>query len=650
MFEFFLIFTAWFLLLFVSGSLIYSSFIKYPATHNLYTLIFRNTFLGYILFVTIFSIWKTHFETINIIYLLLLLFSLLELKKSRFAGKRNINIPGVKISDIIFLLTAWGFVFIYMWMIFYNSGSILSFNFHYGDYVNYSRISHEIAKTGQENGFGVYNELNHHYHGSEPYHYFDLWGGAIVNKIFGINNYLSLVLIIYPLFYFLVICGLISLLKRVTITNFLITLTGLWVGGITFHFYNSWHFLSTINNFSFNMLTPGIFKLSYFYVFILAAFLLSRQGLYSLSILVFSGLALANIVSAPSVSITVFFMEILFYYLKFIDKRQLTRLLIYVLITGISIIIYYALFKNEYSGIVGVNINEPLKLISINFQKADLITQLHIIMGSALSIVILYFFYIISAVAFIHNWSSKKSIFYILTILMAGIGTSILSWAITYRENGSVEVFYNFAIPLINSFIMIVIVFIVGDRNIPKVKRVWMLTPLILLSFINIYDNIRFIDIYKKPVYSDNYLKSIYKQVEDHSYIASLKSSEILTNPFEKLNAIYPLGNYLVIMKNDIGVINIGDLNTPIDSTSAISIYRSKKAIENGIFYRYYLASKIRNKSVSDLQIEFLKKYHIRQLIASKNAVIPPDILTHTNKIITDSLSGEKFITFDLNP
>ena len=258
-------------------------------------------------------------------------------------------------------------LYAYSWLQISNSDGFLKF-WENEDYILYSKISKYIASTGHENESNVLNLMDNYYIGSGPYHYFDLWGGACVSNIFGLNHYISLKLIIYPTFFFLYAVGIFALFNKNNLMSYVLAFGLLLVGGITYQFNTNINFLNNLDNISFNLLNPVFLKLSFFYVFIISAYLLYKNNLFSLAFLCMLTLPVANIITLPTIFPALFLILMTGYFNKTIDKSIALKCLIYLVVSFISIVLFYVLFKRQTSGLAGVDPTSPMKIINENLQ------------------------------------------------------------------------------------------------------------------------------------------------------------------------------------------------------------------------------------------------------------------------------------------
>jgi hypothetical protein len=128
----------------------------------------------------------------------------------------------------------------------------------------------------------------------------------------------------------------------------------------------------------------------------------------------------------------------------------------------------------------------------------------------------------------------------------------------------------------------------------------------------------------------------------------SIKDASVLEDIFSKYNAAYPLGDYLTLMNDSISVVNIGDFDTPIDSSSVMNQYRSAKAIQNGIFYKTVMAAtkSVRpgQEALGHYQAEFVRDHDIQFLIMSAKSVLSQTLVPIADTVLVDARSGERFV------
>lgn len=611
---------------------------------DFFQLLLSSIFIGYIISITSFSIIATGFLTVNVFYLVLLLFSLKEILREPYNAESTFVEINYK-----FILIIFGSALFFFGIAFYsvsNPKGFIPFYYNSEDYILYAKIAKYLSETGQENGFNHLNILDSYYNGIEPYHFFDLWGASLLNEFSGISHYLGLRLIIYPMFYFLFFIGTICLFKRKTYLNLLIAFLIIWLGGffISIIEYNScFRFLSEL---SLNLFSPGRYKLSYFYVFILISFLLFQNKQYIFALLCFLGLSIANIISAPTILITLFLINIVSLKLKFVSKKFFLKIFFYLIIFSVLFLLFFTIFKGERSGLAGAEITTPLKLIRESISIQDLRTQRNIIVSSLIYLLFLYFPFI-----FLIRIYRSRSINILLIIVLLLIVISLATWALLFYELNSSQIFTNFSIPALNVFAIILVVYGINNEMLSFKKNSKLSISLILLLFIiigvNIINTYSQISKQKIQLHTNNYLREVCNSIKEGELVASYKSSKDMSGMHSKYNAVYPLGSYLFLFNKNVNSVNISDLDTPIDTTSNMNINRSYKAIRDGLFFRFSKMAKNENLNKDELIMKFIKDYNIKFIISSKKAILPQVLNKNIKKMIIDPLSGEKFIELE---
>jgi hypothetical protein len=643
----------------MSYYLIYLSFLLIIGTVGVGTLFvvtrkFKLTFFesilfalfgGYIISITIFSIIQTGFKTVNIFYILLLLFALWQVLK--MPARQEIEKTNTKLKHVLLLIGSSCFFYGLAYYSAYNPGGFIPFNYIDSDYILYAKIAKYISITGQENGYNHLNLLDSYYNGPEPYHFFDLWGSSLVHYLFGVNHYLGLKLIVYPTFYFLVFIGVICLFQKLSSIKIFLALLIIWFGGffLVIPELQSIKYLQSIGGITTNLLNPGLYKLSYFYVFILSAYLLYKKEHFGLAIICLLGLIIANVITAPTILTALFLVIILSFRLKMITKKECYTYLFYLVALSVSLVAFYGITKTERAGLAGAEITSPLALIQESFSTQNLKTQRNIILSSVIYLSILYF-----PVLFLlfHNRALIRIKNLALVFIITSVLISISIWALLFNELNSSQVFYNISTSLINvsAFVLIVASLNNGVLSIRAASKAgWVLNILIALTIvINIINSTNKIHTHHFETHSYEYLKKIYETVPTNELIATLKAPNEMEEMHSKYNAVYPLGNYLFLFDRNINSVNIGDLDTPIDTTSKMNRNRSYKAIRDGLFFRFSQLDENKSLNRDDLTIKFLDEFNIKFIIASKDVEVPQILSMNVKSMIADSVSGEKFI------
>ncbi len=347
-----LAFYAWILVLFAAGHFISRVVANAPNT-GFYSTLLRNVFTGYVAVVIIHSIIQTGFQTVNLVMLLIAVLLCIEVRRTSFEQHNKFT---VTTKEVITVLVASTLLFLIPWLTISNNDSYLGFFYTETDYILYSRIAQSLLINGNENGFTILNQLDSYYTNPEPYHFFDIWGAATVSRLTTLNVFPSLITIVYPTFYLLAFAGYMALLKKNNSWTPFAAFLLLFVGGITLSFINIHPFFQSLSNLSYSLVSPKIYKLSYFYAFLVPAFLVYRSGHTKLAVLICLGLPVANIITLPTV-VPALILFLVFLYIRFPQHRKTTILSLgYTLTISLAIVLFYALNQRQSAGLAGAAI------------------------------------------------------------------------------------------------------------------------------------------------------------------------------------------------------------------------------------------------------------------------------------------------------
>ncbi len=606
-------------------------------------LIFLN---GYIVTITSFSLYQTGFTSINFLYIVLFMFGWFELTKMPPVTPKR---PLVNWGHVLVLFIVSLFCFSLCYFTISNTSGYFQFEYSHRDYILYAKVSKYLSLTGQENGFFNLNELDTYYNGPDPYHYFDLWGASVASHFFGINHYLSLRLVVYPLFYFLCFVAVSCVFKKPDFFKLILGFISLWLGGIYFDFFQSNAFLNNLTSLSYNLFHPSPYKLSYFYLYFLCSYLLFSKGHTSLSIICLLGLTVANIITGPAIFLALLLVAAVLIYDKQMNRKDTYRTIAIIFLTATLFIVFYGVLRTDRAGMAGAEISSPAKLLEDTFSLASLKTQLNIIGGTSMFLIILYF---PMALLLVHRRSISRLIsdlwkplpLFVLSCVLF----SILLWTLLYAEVNSSQVFYNVSIPMINVTFSLLFLRTYADRGKFDSTLPNIVVAIFILFVIanNVQHSFSHIVNEKHQPHSAEYLENVEAAVDHGSLVASLKAPSEMTNMYFKHNVAYPLGDYFVLFDKNINSINVGDLDTPIDSTSKMNYVRSIKAVRNGFYYRFANFPENKDLTRDELLAKFLDTFDIKYLIVSKEAETPQFLKEKAKETFIDSKSGEQFLVF----
>jgi len=159
-----------FVILFISvGSFfVKKSFLSLPGIGNKYGFAFYSLVFGLLIIISIYSLIVAKGITINVLVIPLLLV-LVKTSRNTVIPKHG-TIPYLETGVIVLLSVA-----------------VLHFlpesEYKQNDSLYYLKIAESLNRTGQENTHHYYNRYSDVFHGTDPYHYFEIWCTAFCTWI-----------------------------------------------------------------------------------------------------------------------------------------------------------------------------------------------------------------------------------------------------------------------------------------------------------------------------------------------------------------------------------------------------------------------------------------------------------------------------------
>ncbi len=309
-------------------------------------LFFLRCFVGLLVWVSLYSIWKTNGITFNIAILAFLIFL--------FVGKKSDTekSPPLQYRYILIGLFFFSFCFILKCFSFYNFSAHLP-NIPHNDVLFYTTVSDFIGQTGQENIENFRNVVDSSVHGLFPYHFFELWMNSFLSTAFHHNSLWTFELLTHPLLLTFVALGFYALMEELTngrssIFLIMASLGWLFFAGLSIDFPKM--NIAPMNG----VLYP---KLLGIYLFILASslFFISRQFWFSVATLLV--LAWTNTAAAPGIYMGLFLYGSLM--LLRYDKLSGWKIIIVTVISAVVYLTCFVVFKTRQdsfaSGMVVIN-------------------------------------------------------------------------------------------------------------------------------------------------------------------------------------------------------------------------------------------------------------------------------------------------------
>ena len=616
---------------------------------NLYLLLFCKWILGVTFIILVVSIVYSKGRTINLFFILLFLFYLLE---QYFITKKFPKNSIGSFNSRIDYKFIFGLLIIIIPVFVWRSSLILQFDEFpiknlLVDNSYYAEISKCLVQTGYENTFVISNLISKSYHYSTPYHYYELWFNGFISKVFNLNYTVSLYLVTFNFFTILLLVGFLGVInnfRKVKWFHKLLVLLLLFIGGN--HFFESSPF-----NYIYMEGVLELFgeKMASIYCF----------GLVTLILIVYFDLnqnGLIVLLSLPIISISmapaVFCGAILFCIYKVFKEREnwklYFRMICYYLITSLLLISFYFFSTDD-------NLNERFSKPLYQYSDLSDFSWFHIkffvvelflkFFKEPWHFMLQYLPFLIVVVYLIRNGivkNSYKMVFALFSFIW--ISGCAFSKSVYLMENAG-HFFSEILVLWHVLFGVSIIIFFFNKDNRVIVSKIIISSAFFISLLANAYFNWHSFDVIAKSErsFSKRYLFEVNKAcAQFHQNVTGVvfDDEEFKTNL--KYRSFFLEYQYLpFILSNKV--------YTPFD----IRCFRNEKlkivALENigNKPFSIYLKNTMDSLSLNselEMQIEFIKKYKIGYLVCSKNLEVDFRKYLEIKSEICDANTGQRFI------
>jgi hypothetical protein len=579
---------------------------------------FLSFFMGLVFVVSLYSIWFTHGKTVQVIFLPLLILLAVVIRKKDHAFIKNEYSPYFLLSAILlFIIIFFGYSYLG------SSNEYLS-----GDYILYSKISYYMPKTGFENDYHIFNTLDGDYRAATPYHYFDLWLNSVNCSIMpGVSRYDTFLLVtptILLVVIFLAFLAIYETYRKPDAFGLLLALAILFFGGIFLPFYHKIPILHSFE-YCFSPFTGfHIVKFAPTVLFMVAAYVVLTNLNLLAALLTLSMLAVVSAVNIPGISFAFVFTFVFF---KLFHKRlQLDfplRHLVIALVPVVSVALFYVFFGNHLIVRGGASGPEIMQQLHQFIKPVFLKHFMNITGSSAINILVIYLLFI--PVIFLSLYKKQPlqtdNIFYFLISLGFCIG-GVIAWGFLSTKTNAIQTFY---FTLKSLPVLIFISLIVIDYRPLKYT---VLCIICIFTALNIYKCVAYNNSnHSKEQFAAEYAFAV-KHMDTLSLTASIKDSSDYIDDFSYYSTCFGLGRYLSLYNNAFFPISISDYNLPfVKDPDERALYMEGYRL--GVFYRFVEKQKKSGSfvSIEESQIDFIKKYQIRNILLSPKASLPPLLL-----------------------
>ena len=616
--------------------------------------LFASIFLGIVISVTIFSIFVTRFRTISLGFLLI--FALLIPEMRRFPIVNKMAVKDSFFSLKKFAVFALVYFIFYLWeAIFLFKAGSFPFVLPHNDFIFSSNVSASLIKTGYENFFMEGNLYNPAYHFMIPYHYFEIWVNSFIVFFTGANNLLTLMLCVFPIFYFAAWMGIVSLfehfVKDVNWKEYLLSFLLLFLGGLIVELKQSEFFynLHALAPLPMELATK---KYAAFYVFIVAGLLLIINKKIVPCALIILSLSFVSITAFPAIFAGTILFILLNSFLKLMDKRTAVRLFFYLVIISAFIGLVYFYFNKSPFGLVFTNQNTSItsKLLSAQYLK----TFFHVVAGSATETALLYLPFLVLGLLVLKRtglkkWSKEYKIG--LLLFTAITASALFIWALLWEMSNAAG-FYASSLCYLNILLIFLFIFYYKENypDFSPAKRLLLTGFIVLiacrlcLAFYYNWDK----KVQQEALYSDQYVNEIANETgikNLNPYGVSLMDYNKYNNLFSKNTFFIRLGQYLKLVSNLSLTTNINIITAPLPQDTLLQ-KQEEELIQLSVFHQFVEDQKKNNRFVSldQSQLDFIDKYHIQYVIADQGVELSSLLQKRVRKEIADPVSGERFI------
>lgn len=632
------IFFSYLLVLVSSISALY--FIGYVVFHLLkihltefYTDLFAKLLLGGTLFVVSTAVYFTKGVTVTVFFIPVLgTFAWLYSSKNKNQDA-EVTIEKMHIfNPIIFLV---GTVLVYCWRFgsIYNPAEVVPLAPH-GDIIFYANCTDFLVRFGNEN-----SSLDYLYPlGASPYHYYELWFGAGISRIFSLNTILSLVLVIFSignLMIWIGLCSVLSHFKKINLLDTIFCFLLLFLTGLAIHLYTNISFMQYIQVFARNSLNYS--KLFALYVFSIASLLLFLKNKPLQAILCLLCLPIVSISTSIGVFPAIFLWIIIHY---FVEKKLYYQALLIELTISLGFFLFYTFLTPHINTHVSTNFTDVIhKLTNSSFLK----TAFNICVGTTIQFALIFapffLFLILNKKVKIRQLIKQPEI----QILIFAYLFSLLGWSVLHDKTSSTQIFTNLSVVLLNLAATFILMICWINRNSKlRLVNLIFITSVFLIGFNNTLSEYRF-------EYPQKY-RYIEEIISTSNKISSLGSFIFDTKDYANINFSYISnfviqGGYLTYAKNPTFPLSLSPYSFPVSSDARLASMQ-KAALKNTPFWIYVEKQKEKGivQSIPESQAQFIEEMKINYLICTKNVVLPDLLKKKVKKQIIDENTGERFL------
>ncbi len=628
--------------------------------------IFFSSFVGQIIMLSAFALICTGGKSIFLgVPVLFGIYWLMYRKEYSFKGEGLINSYSVwNWKSVGFLLILLFIIYTWNFLAFTSIDSpyllqILDVSSPDKDFSLYSTAGYFMQYTGIENEFHANILTDISFEIQKPYHYYDLWMNNLISTLSNGIYLKRLYLVTHPLMTFTSAVGIVALIEQfgvITSKKIILSILFMFTGGVLFSIISDIKFFNYIEfyrEYFFNK-TPN--KISYYYSFLIAAFIMLHNRKWGVALFFLMSLVIATIVTAPSICFATAIGVLCMLLFKSITKIDFLKLEAFVLLWVIFILLFYKLAGTSDIRRSGTNFSDIINALKGSGDWVDFIkSKINFSATIFIYFIVLHFCFLI--LFFLcrkqYNWKFGSGFSYILIFTLMICSGGLIGRMLMFSTVNSEQIFIHTASASFN----IVLFFMLSKLLSSNIKTstqtiiLSLITGVFILNIIQSYERLKN-DQGMFNAYSTQYLNEIEKELTKNSdeiiMIATLRNPSGFNDTYCMYSTSNINGHYIMALRNNIGTIGIDDLDIMVTTTEEPVYSQQIEAIENGSFMQFVKRQKAKSQFISEeaSQLAFLKENHFDYLIVSRELKIPEYLLKLTNHCIVDEKSGDAFYTF----
>lgn len=530
------------------------------------------------------------------------------------------------------------------------------------DYIQHSLLSMALEIKGIENKFSPESIMSAKFHGLYPYHYFDLWLNAFFQQVTGLNNYLLLMLVTYPMLVFFGFIGILAIWetqREVTWPVIVLSVLLVGFGGLHYGFYNNIFYLSKanyrLNHFGEGGLT--MLKLVQYLPFATGFVVLIIKKNYKLAFLLLTMLSMVYFSALVLLAPLMMFALVNMIKPIWTDRKDAFYI-------GASVVLPMAIFVGVFllmgKGLGDTRDSFSLKLTDMYYAK----TRINIMGLTTIQTVALYTPLIMGLVLMLLGkaWKELLSKTVVLMLLLAAsiYAFGLMAWVVALENIDGMQLIGN-NMPVANMLLLGVGIILFSKAMAYTGNPKWIVVAGALLFFgLSAHKTVSYAATALSSKYGDvvdlhseEYVLQIQQEFQGEELLIGgfLKGEEEYNDPMyaiaHKISQSFKLGPYLTFMPQYFATVSMSEhsIEYTDPEKNIIDYKREVSAVHAYIFYMFVEDQKKEGTfvDVPQSQIDFINKYDIRYLIASRSAKFPKELEPLVQKTFTDSKSGERF-------